>query len=184
MSSSTRQLLTELRDDHRNMSRVLDVLEGAIDSARSGNDPDMVLIDEIMRYMTVYPDAVHHPKEDVVYAALKSSRPDLADGLDDVPADHREIAALGAQLRDDVDAIIAGAAVRRDRFIDDASQYASRLRNHMHWEEQDLFRRVDNMLAGESPAVDIAPFEHIRDPVFELEIEAAYARLADSLKSA
>jgi hemerythrin-like domain-containing protein len=59
--------MTELREDHRNMAVVLDLLDEIVAIMGNGDDPDFELLDEIMRYMTVYPDAVHHPKEDVVY---------------------------------------------------------------------------------------------------------------------
>jgi hemerythrin-like domain-containing protein len=183
MKSDTRQLLSELREDHRNMALVLNVLERTIETATSGEDPDFELIDEVMHYMTVYPDAVHHPKEDVVYAELKKQRPDLTEGLDDVPEDHKEIAALGSKLRDDVDAIVAGAAVRREQFIVDALQYVGRLRSHMIWEEEDLFNRIDTMIGEDTHAVDVGDVMSIKDPVFELEVEAAFRRLVSSLKN-
>jgi len=184
MESDTRQLLSELRDDHRNMALVLNVLEKTIETAATGDDPDFELIDEIMRYMTVYPDAVHHPKEDVVYAEIKQQRPDLADGLDDVPLDHAQIAVLGSKLRDDVEAIVAGAAVRREQFIVDALKYVGRLRKHMNWEEEDLFSRIDTMIGEDPHAVDVGDFLHIKDPVFELEVEAGFRRLIGSLETA
>ena len=165
------------------MALVLDVLENTVEKVAVGNDPDFDLIDEVMRYMTVYPDAVHHPKEDIVYAELKAQRPDLADDLEDVPEDHRQIATLGTQLRDDVEAIIAGAAVRRERFIVDAQNYIGRLRRHMQWEETDLFARIDTMIGDGPNPVDVDEFLHIKDPVFELEVEAAFRRLISSLKS-
>jgi hemerythrin-like domain-containing protein len=183
MQSDARTLMKELREDHRNMAVVLDLLDDAVRLAASGGDPDFELVDEIMRYMTVYPDAVHHPKEDLVYKQLRDRRPDLADDLDDVPADHRDIAALGSALRDDVEAINAGAAVRRDKFIKDTSGYVNRLREHMGWEERDLFKRIDAMLDAEPHEIDVSEFEHIKDPVFELEIEAGFRRLLAGLKS-
>ena len=133
--------------------------------------------------MTVYPDAVHHPKEDVVYAELKKNRPDLAAGLEDVPAEHREIAGLGTKLRDDVEAIIAGAAVRRESFVIDTNNYIQHLRKHMQWEEDDLFKRVDEMIGEDDRPIDVEKFQHIKDPVFELEIESAFRRLMTNLKS-
>lgn len=165
------------------MALVLDILDRIAASARAGEDPDFELVDEIMRYMTVYPDAVHHPKEDVVYTELKKNRPDLAVDLDDVPADHREIAELGSKLRDDVEAIIAGAAVRRENFVKDASEYVQHLRDHMQWEEEDLFTRVDEMIGKDSLPIDVARYQHIKDPVFELEVESGFRRLMTSLKS-
>lgn len=184
MQSDARTLMKELRQDHRNMGTVLDLLEDAIDQASSGEDPDFELVDEIMRYMTVYPDAVHHPKENVVYEQLRHKRPDLAKDLDDVPGDHRDIAMLGSALRDEVEAINAGAAVRREKFIKDTAGYVKRLRDHMSWEERDLFKRIDEMLDKDPQELDVAGFDHIKDPVFELQIEAGFQRLLSSLESA
>ncbi len=165
------------------MALVLNILDNIAELAKSGEDPDFELVNEIMLYMTVYPDAVHHPKEDLVYKELMTSRPHLAAGLDDVAADHQEIAKLGTRLRDDVEAIVAGAAVRREHFIEDASEYVYRLRQHMQWEEEDLFPRVDEMLEADSLPIDVEQFQHIKDPVFELEVESGFRRLMASLKS-
>ena len=176
--------MAELREDHRNMAIVLDLLERLVDEMEAGKDPDFELFDEIMRYMTVYPDAVHHPKEDVVYEQLREKRPDLSEGLDDVPGDHRDIARLGSLLRDEVEAINAGAAVLRDTMIEDTTAYIERLRGHMQWEEDDLFARIDKMLDAEPHQVDVSEWQHIKDPVFELEIEAGFRRLMQSLPPA
>ena len=184
MESEARELLRELREDHRNMAIVLDLLEAAAKKAYKGEDPDFELVAEIMRYMTVYPDAVHHPKEDIIYARLREEREDLADGLEDVTSDHEMIATLGGRLRDDVEAVVAGAALRRDLFIDDATRYVKHLRAHMTWEEDDLFERVELMLDAEPLDFDVSEYEHIKDPVFELEIEAGFKRLMSSLPPA
>ena len=53
----------------------------------------------------------------------------------------------------------------------------------MRWEEEDLFKRVDKMLDDEPQPVDIEELGHIKDPVFELEIEAGFRRLLASLRS-
>jgi hemerythrin-like domain-containing protein len=181
MDADARILMNELRLDHRNMAMVLKLLDGLVVEMEAGRDPDFELFEEIMRYMTVYPDAVHHPKEDVMYEKLRAKRPDLAEDLDHVPDDHREIAQLSMLLRSEVEAVVAGAAVRRARMIEDAAAYIKRLRDHMRWEEEDLFSRIDLMLEAEPYTVDISSIEHIKDPVFELEVEAGFRRLLDSL---
>lgn len=182
MKDSTPHLMLELREDHVNMSIVLDLLQDCIDRAEAGENPDFELVDDVMHYMTIYPDAVHHPKEDVVYAELRSRRPDLASGIDDVPEDHRQIAVLGQMLRDDVAAVIAGTALLREKFIADAQAYVTRLRNHMQWEEDDLFKRIDAMLDEEGVVID--PGVYVRDPVFELEVASAFARLRSAVEYA
>ena len=181
MNTDARELMVELREDHRNMNLVLNILDDLVGQMDAGKDPDFELFDEIMRYMTVYPDAVHHPKEDIVYEQLRAKRPDLTERLDHVPDDHSDIAHLSSLLRDEVEAIIAGAAVRREKMIEDTAAYVSRLRIHIQWEEEDLFMRIDKMLDAEPQKVDVSEYEHIKDPVFELEIEAGFRRLIASL---
>ena len=99
-----------------------------------------------MRYMTVYPDAIHHPKEDRVYAELRAVRPDLSKGFDRITVDHRDLAQLGMKLSNDVQSIMSGTALRRNVVIADALRYIQRLREHMRWEECDLFIRVEEMV--------------------------------------
>ncbi|MBT8092268.1 MAG: hemerythrin domain-containing protein [Gammaproteobacteria bacterium] len=181
MQSEGRELLRELREDHRNMAVLLKLLDGVVKKASAGEDPDFELLGEIMRYMTVYPDAVHHPKEDILYERLRNEREDLADGLDDVTFDHAAIAELGTQLRDDVDAIVAGSPVRRDKLIADTAAYVNRLRAHMIWEEDDLFERIEEMLETQSLEFDVSDFDQIKDPIFELEVESGFKRLMSSL---
>ena len=183
MDTDARELMAELREDHRNMSIVLNLLAELVTVMEADEDPDFELFDEIMRYMTIYPDAVHHPKEDVVYEQLRERRPDLSEDLSHVPDEHLEIARRGCLLRDEVEAVSAGAAVRREKMIKDTSSYVECLRNHMKWEEEDLFSRIDLMLEAEPYSVDISEYQHIKDPVFELEIEAGFRRLIASLPS-
>jgi hemerythrin-like domain-containing protein len=78
--------------------------------------------------------------------------------------------------------VIAGGAVRREKMIEDAAAYVTRQRNHIQWEEKDLFRRIDKMLEADAMQVDVTAYEHIKDPVFELEIEAGFRRLLASLR--
>lgn len=177
MKSGGRSLMQELREDHRNMAIILEMLDDLVEQVEAGDDPDFGLLAEIMRYMTVYPDAVHHPKEDLMYSRLRERRADLAEGLEDVEADHLAIATLGARLRDDVEAVNAGTAVRRETLIADAGQYALRLRSHMQWEEQDLFRRIDTMLDEEPQEFDVSRYAKIKDPVFGLKADPGFSRL-------
>ena len=157
-------LLEELREDHRNMGLMLDLLERDLTRVRDSEKPDYELIHDIMRYMTVYSDAVHHPKEDLLYSAMKSETPALADGLEKVGPEHRELAILSETLRNDVEAIASGAAVTRFRLVADMSDYVERLREHMTWEEEDLFQRADALVAAESEMfVEISHLDNL-DP--------------------
>ncbi len=175
-------LLSDLRDDHRNMSIMLDLLKQQSELVCDGEAPDYELVHDIMRYVTVYSDAVHHPKEDLLYARMKTAAPKLAHGLERVESEHREIATLGEQLRKDVEAIISGATVTRQRLIEDTGNYVTTLRNHMAWEEEDLFRRAKELVDAESDLfIDISNFDTL-DPVFGSEREHSFANLLQNIK--
>jgi len=175
-------LLNDLTEDHRNMSAMLDLLELQVDHVRDGERPDYELIHDIMRYMTVYSDAVHHPKEDLLYAGIKSEQPDVAASLERIEPEHRDIAALGETLRNDIEAVASGAAVTRERVIVDTTEYVRTLREHMAWEEEDLFRRARHLVNSEiSMLVDISDVDQL-DPVFGAEREHSFANLLQNIK--
>lgn len=176
-------LLKDLREDHRNMSIMLDLLSQQVEYIREGERPDYELIHDIMRYMTIYSDAVHHPKEDVLYSAMRREQPELAEGLERVGPEHRDIAQTGEALRNDVEAVASGAAVTRERLIKDATEYVHNLRRHIAWEEEDLFRRASDLIRKEKDMfIDISNFDQL-DPVFGPQREHSFENLLRNIKS-
>lgn len=179
MSTSATEMLRELRTDHRNMAVLLDLLQEEADRLEGDNDIDFELAHDIMRYMTVYSDAVHHPREDLVYAGLLAVQPNLAGGLEQVEDQHRELAELGKRLRNDFEEILAGSAITRTRLVEDTRNYLHRLRQHMAWEEEDLFRRADSN--ADSLTIDDS---HLKasDPVFGASRDASFRGLFEAIR--
>ena len=182
MDKTAAEVLAELREDHRNMALMLTIVERESNRMYAGDEPDYELLQDIMHYMTVYPDAVHHPKEDRLYAELRAFRPDLSTGFERITMDHRHIADLSIRLRDDIASINAGNPVRRNAVVADALRYVNTLRGHMQWEELDLFRRVDEMIRMGHDIFDSANFAHEADPVFGPEAEENFGRLFESIQ--
>ncbi len=183
MTTEIKTILAELREDHRNMSILLDLVEAQMLKVDAGEDPDIELLHDIMQYMTTYSDTIHHPKEDLVYSEMKDVGGEFSEGLEHVEEDHEEIAKFGKSLRDDIDAMQAGAAVTRDHVLHDMIDYVHRLRRHMAWEEGDLFMRADAMIEAESKSVDLGHLE-VSDPVFGATSEAAFKNLLHHLQIA
>jgi hemerythrin-like domain-containing protein len=182
MEQNVANVLSELRQDHRNMSVMLNLLELESNRLFEGEDTDFELLHDIMHYMTVYPDVVHHPKEDRIYAELKAVRPDLSSGFDRITVDHRQIARLSVRLRNDVASVNAGGVVRRKSVVADMLRYVNTLRGHMQWEELDLFRRIEEMIAEGHELIETATILQTSDPVFGKQVEAKFLRLYESLE--
>ncbi len=163
------------------MSLLLDMIETETNRMYSGDGADLDLIHDIMIYMTSYPDAVHHPKEDRLYAELKAARPDLSQGMSKVTSEHRSIAEQGQALLVAIEQHVVSNADHENTIIENSLRYVDALRKHMHWEEHDLFRRVEKMIREGHDVVDTAVFVQLSDPVFGARVEKVFARLYDCI---
>lgn len=182
MTIKLSQVLVELREDHRNLRLLLDLLESESGSVTVDDEPDFELLHDIMQYMTVYSDAVHHPKEDLVYNLLRDNDVELAADLEKVEPEHRKIAELGKTLRNDIEAIISGTAVTRDKLHSDLQDYVIRLRRHMRWEEEDLFPMADDLSrANGTVGISMALFPD-DDPLFGATTAASFTNLLTYLQ--
>ena len=182
MSIKLSQVIEELREDHGNLSLLLDLLESESDTVTVDDEPDFELLHDIMQYMTVYSDAVHHPKEDLVFELILEHDADAAAGLEKIVPDHDRIAELGTALRNDIDAIISGTAVTRQKLHSDLRDYVLKMRNHMRWEEDDLFPKADELArrSGE-PSIDVGLFPD-EDPLFGATTAGSFLNLLTYLQ--
>ena len=64
-----------LRQEHRNIEKLLLILERELSVFDRGERPDYQVIHAIIAYFLVYPDAYHHPQEDMVFEKLESAIP-------------------------------------------------------------------------------------------------------------
>ncbi|MFQ5609612.1 MAG: hypothetical protein ACE5F8_05005, partial [Woeseiaceae bacterium] len=134
--------------------------------------------------MTTFPDAVHHPNEDRVYAELRAARPDLAGGMSRISLEHSQIAEHGILLRDKIEQVIAGDMVLRSDVVARISRYAEYLRKHIRWEECDLFRRIDRMIADGHTVLKTSVIIRGHDPVFSAPDPGHFDSLLENLRIA
>ena len=184
MTDDVAKLVAELRRDHHNMRLLLDLIEREATLIYDDRSPDWDLLFDIMHYMTVYPDAVHHPKEDRLYAELRTVRPDMTAGFQRISVDHREIAEAGRKIRDGIESIAAGNMVDRKAIVADTLRYVNNLRSHMQWEELDLFRRCLSMAREGHQFLTNEPDPHRHDPLFGEKVAASFEKLYQQIRRA
>ncbi len=183
MPSEIAPVLAELRQDHRNMARLLNLLEERAEAILEEESSDLELMLDIMHYMTVYSDAVHHPKEDRLYAELCAARPDLSQGMGRVCDEHHTLSLQSVVLRDKLVEAFSGGVVRRNDIFADALRYVGSLRAHMRWEESDLFRRLDEMVDDGHSLIESSTFVQRRDPLFGATLEARFKTLFEAINA-
>jgi hypothetical protein len=67
-----------LRQEHRNSEGLLVILERELSLFARGKRPDYEVIRAIIAYFEVYPDAYHHPQEDLVFKKFEMRDPKAA----------------------------------------------------------------------------------------------------------
>ena len=88
-----------LRQEHRNIEKLLRVLERELSVFDRGDRPNYEVVVGIIGYFKDYPDSCHHPKEDMIFDKLKSRDPAAAAKIGDLHAEHEEGASSASPGR-------------------------------------------------------------------------------------
>jgi len=182
MKNSIEKTMNELRTDHRNMVQLLDLLDAETVRLASCDEPDYDLIYDIMTYMSEYPDAVHHPKEDMIYRHVKANYPDIDESLSHIEVDHKALGEASSELRRDIDAIGADSVVSRESLAASLRKYSEHLRKHMYWEEKNLFELADALHDDESWTALLKSYDQANDPLFGSQVERRFQKLFNGIQ--
>ena len=182
MKKTIEKTMNELRTDHRNMAMLLDLLDAETLRLVEDGEPDYQLVNDIMTYMTEYPDAIHHPKEDLIYGHINAEHGDIDKSLRHIEDDHKALGEAGREILRDVDAISDDSEVDRESLAAALRKYSLDLRKHMFWEEKDLFELADSMQDDEAWAELLKSHSVGRDPLFGSSVERRFQKLFNSIQ--
>jgi len=175
------ETLDRLRQEHRDIAGLLDILEAELADFDAAASPDFDIISAIADYFSGYPEACHHPKEDRLYEALLVHRPDCAALVGDVVAEHRSLGNLVKQFADAVGNVMRDAEVSRVAFDHVVRQFIDAQRRHIDKEESGLFPLAANTLTEADWAAIDAQIADADDPLFGKMPEARFAGLRKNI---
>jgi hemerythrin-like domain-containing protein len=164
-----------LVDEHRYMSLLLDTLDERISGKDEIPATDYFLIHDIVRYMHEYPDAVHHPTEDLMFAKLVVRDPSMNSSVQELQRDHRKLTGDTARIL----ALLGKAEREQSKAAADAirsacGRYTERLRNHMRREETTLFPRAVACLAPRDWKLIERRLSDVDDPLFGRTVDSRF----------
>ncbi|MEC8318709.1 MAG: hemerythrin domain-containing protein [Pseudomonadota bacterium] len=145
------RLINSLKRDHVNHRRLLDIFARQIDRVAKVQAPDYDIVEGVIEYFTTYSLRVHHPKEEMLIAAIAARDPAAAEALTGLIAEHHDfhqrIEAFGAQVR----GVLGEGTVmmERDAFTEMAYDFIDRERRHMSFEDMHLFPAARRHLTAE-----------------------------------
>src|SRR5512135_132405 len=128
------RLLQEITEEHHIIATLLDLLEAQLGRVASGGTADLDLLRLVLRYTTEYPDRVHHPKEEVLFALVKRRAPRTAAVVDVLTTEHGQFSGETARFTRLVELMASDATMSRSLFVSEGRAYVARQRQHMERE--------------------------------------------------
>jgi hemerythrin-like domain-containing protein len=168
---------SQLSNDHRNLAWLLKVMDRETQHVEQVKPTNFELLRDIMHYMTVYPDEVHHRLEDILYRSLLEREPQAASVLERMFEEHVELAQLGSAFLHTLELVVAGDIVEREAIVSAAQKYTSTLRAHLVYENESVFPLADDSLKAADWHAIADQFARQRDPVFGPVKDADFADL-------
>ena len=176
-TSQMSDVIAALDRDHANVAKLLELLESEILAIEVGKTPDYPLLQDIMRYMTHYPDRFHHPIEDLIFAQLLKREPGVRDDVEDLLEEHISIGLAGQEF----DRLLRTSGVDsvdvREQLGTQGFAYIRALREHMLKEERKLFALAKVIFTKEDWQVIDEEVDALEDPLFGTIVADAYQRL-------
>ena len=167
-----------LRQEHANMTLLLDLLECQLAAVRQDEAADFALLGEIVDYFLTYPDLVHHPKEDILFYRLREVDPAAGIKAEDLLSGHEALGLLARRVaRAMVDHILLGTDETRLWFVSLAQSFIDTNRRHMAEEEQYFFPLALRTLSKADWAAIDRKISGKNDPLFGTLVETRFQSL-------
>jgi len=166
-----------LSGEHRNIEKLLTVLERELEIFDRGGRPDYEVIRTIISYFTVYPEVYHHPQEDLVFAKLKTRDPAAAARVGDLAGEHQKGADRLRRVAHAVDSVLVDEEVLRETVDAIIRDFIEHERRHMMMEDRYFFPAALKELKPQDWTEIASALTARKDPLFSDTAEARFEAL-------
>jgi len=174
--------LKVLRTDHTNFKRLLTLLESEIARFRRGEKPDYELMHDALHFITQYPDRVHHPAEDAIFARLEKVDASAQPAVTAMIAEHERLVASGTELLKLLEEVLGDAMMSRETVAATAEKYFGTMRAHIDREESTLFPLAEKRLTAADWKAIEAERRAEADPLFGAHADQRYRAILERLR--
>ena len=163
-----------LCQEHRNIEKLLRVLERELSLFGRGERPDYEVIRAVVAYFEVYPDVYHHPQEHVVFQKLKTRDPAAAAGVGDLAAEHRTGAERLRRVAQAVQSVLMDREIPRQTVDGIVRDFIVHERHHMRMEERIFFPAATKALRPQDWVEIASTLTDQKDPLFSAVVEERF----------
>jgi hemerythrin-like domain-containing protein len=133
------EIIEILRQEHRNIEKLLGVMEQELSVFDRGERPDYEVFGAIVEFFKTYPDSCHHPKEDVIYEKFKSRDPARAASIADLQGDHQEGAVRLRRVAQAIESVLNDQELLRESVDRIVRDFIDNERKHIALEDDVIF---------------------------------------------
>ena len=172
-----KHLIENLHEDHRNLSKLLRLLETSLLALQSGNDPDYSLMIDIIEYICSYPDVFHHPREDLLYQRAMERDSSIRKEIEAVLQEHAALNKSTHSLLDLLNAVLNDTLVNRAQLKAELHDFIDFQRAHIMLEESRIYPHVERLLTPEDINWLDEQLPPATDPLFGEQVETRFRQL-------
>ncbi|MDZ7781731.1 MAG: hemerythrin domain-containing protein [Halioglobus sp.] len=177
------EMMERLYHDHRNLSRLFDMLEEQV--ARYDRDstlePDLLLILDIVSYLNDYPRAYHHPLEEAAIAQINDQEPKKPDINRLISEQHHDLEKATERLSGLFTQVANDYPVPIEEIREALNSYLAQSREHLQAEEDRLFPIMEQVLGDEEWRNITSRLPEHGDPLLDEDPDADFAELKNRL---
>jgi hemerythrin-like domain-containing protein len=168
--------------EHQTFGELLSLIDGQRRNLENGAPVDLQLLQSVAEYFSSYPDACHHPIEDLVLRRLRLRDPAAVPDPDRLSTEHQEIARLTKLLATTIQAAASNSDAPTPELGEILAQFVEGYRSHMSMEEAHFFPAAAKALTNEDWAeIDFGVFDR-DDPLYDSSTEARFERLRKEIE--
>jgi hemerythrin-like domain-containing protein len=175
------KIIDILLEEHRNIEKLLLVLEHELAIFDRSGRPDYEILKSIIQYFQDYPESCHHPKEEMIFEKLKARDSAAAKRFGDVEADHGIEAKRLRSFARAVDYILADQEFLRESFHLAVHDFIEHQRQHLEKEERLLFPAALKALRSKDWTEIDAQLDDRKDPLFNSLVEEKFHNLQETI---
>src|ERR1700758_3878050 len=170
-------IIERLSQEHRNIEKLLAILERELEVFDRGDRPDYEVIRAVIGYFEVYPEVYHHPQEDLVFAKLRTRDPAAAAKLGDLAREHQKGGERLRRVAHAIDSVLADREVLRQNVDTIVRDFIEQERRHMMIEDRDFFPAALKALKPQDWTEIASAVTGRKDPLFSEVAEMRFHAL-------
>jgi len=172
-------IIERLSQEHRNIGKLLAILERELEVFDAGKRPDYEVIRSIISYFAVYTEIYHHPQEDLVYAKLKIRDPAAVKRMGNLAREHRRGADRLRKVTEAIEFVLSDGEGLRQNIGDLVREFIANERHHMMMEDREFFPAALKALEPADWQAIASAVDNHKDPLFSDATEDRFGRVRE-----